>query len=141
MNHSQKRAAIWTAASLTLSIVLVLALYVAGVDEEPLSLWIVRVGAITLTLFVLLYAFSVRWWEFWIGRALMVSSTGTAGLIDLALLNRVIGREYALAEPLLLSVLVFMSMGGVLKLVALLVDKVPLWTGRRPRHFGRHTRR
>lgn len=123
----------WTAVILVACIVIVIGLYEAGADPDAMALWIVRLGALPLTLFVLLYGLTVRWWEFWIGRALMVSSTGTAALIDLALLNREIGRSYALAEPLLLAVLVFMSAGGVLKLIALLVDKVPLWFGRRER--------
>jgi hypothetical protein len=131
----------WTAIILSVCVATVIGLYCAGVDSDAMGLWIVRVGAVPLTLFVLLYGFTVRWWEFWIGRALMVSSTGTAALIDLALLNRQIGREYALAEPLLLAVLVFMSAGGVLKLVALLVDKVPLWRGKRIRRVPESSER
>lgn len=129
-----------TGLILLASVVGCLVIYYRGGDAETLELWIVRMGAPATSLFVLLYGFTVRWWEFWIGRALMVSSTGMAALCDLALLNRTIGPTYALAEPLLITVLVFISMGGVLKLVALLVDKVPLWTGRRPRRLGRHAR-
>lgn len=121
----------WTALTLLASVLVVLATYWAGVDPAPLSLWVVGVGAPALTLFVLLYAVTVPWRDEWITRALMVSSIGTAGLIDLALLNRVLPPEYLFQQELLLTVLVFMSAGGWLKLVALLVEKVPQWRKRR----------
>lgn len=124
----------WTALILLTSVLTTLLLFELGVDPEPLSLWVVGLGAPALTLFVFLYGFTVRWQETWIGRALMVSSTGTAGLIDLALLNRVLPPNYPGQQELLLTVLVFMSAAGWLKLLALLRDKIPLWLGRRSRH-------
>lgn len=121
----------WTALTLLASVLAVLGLYWAGVDPAPLSLWVVGIGAPALTTFVFLYAVTVPWQNEWITRALMVSSIGTAGLIDLALLNRVLPPNYFGQQELLLTVLVFMSAGGFLKLVALLVDKVPAWVQRR----------
>lgn len=121
----------WTALTLLTSVAITLTLFELGVDPEPLSLWVVGVGAPALTLFVVLYAFTVPWRGEWITRALMVSSLGTAGLIDLALLNRVLPPDYPLQQELLLTVLVFMSAGGWLKLLALLRDKVPSWLSRK----------
>lgn len=133
MTDSSKRATWWTAAILLASVVVAIGLFHLGAPIEPLSLWIVSIGAPATTLFVILYGVTVRWWEFWIGRALMVSSTGMALLVDIALLNRILPPEYPLQQELLLTLLVFISAGGVLKLLALLVDKVPLWLGRRGR--------
>lgn len=139
MTDSHRRTnaeALWTGLILLASVAFVLALYALGAAYDPLSLWIVGVGAPALTAFVFLYGFTVRWQEMWIGRALMVSSIGTAALIDMALLRRVFpGFPYW--DQVFLTVLVFMSMGGFLKLTALLVDKVPLWRGRRSRRRDR----
>ena len=131
----RNNAARWTAGLLGLSVAVAIGLLELGVPYEPLSLWIVGIGAPALTLFVLIYGFTARWSQHWIGRALMVSSTGTAALIDVALLNRVVTLPTWFIEPLLLAVLVFMSAGGVLKLLALLIDKVPIW--RRKWRHGR----
>lgn len=133
MTDTNKRDARWTAVVLAASVVISLALLESGVPYEPLSLWIIGVGGVALTGFVVLYGLTVRWWEFWIGRALMVSSIGTAALIDVSLINRVWPMSQGVLEALVLTVVVFMSAGGVLKLLALLVDKVPLWRGRRRR--------
>lgn len=127
----------WTAAFLIVSVVGVLTLYHTGTDPDSLAIWVLRIGAPATSLFVFLYGFTVRWWEFWIGRALMVSSTGMALLCDVALLNRVYPKGYPLQEDVVLTLLCFISMGGFLKLTALLVDKVPLWLGWRGRHGSR----
>jgi hypothetical protein len=126
----------WTALILFASVAICLTLFELGVPYDPLTMWIVGFGAASTTLFVLLYGFTVRWQQTWIGRALMVSSAGTAGLLDVALANRVLPQDYRLQHDLILIVLVFMSTGGCLKLLALLLDKVPLWRGKRLRRGG-----
>lgn len=126
-----------TALVLFAAVALCLGLYYSGVAAEPLEIWIVRLGAPATSLFVILYGTTVRWWEFWIGRALMVSSTGMAAFCDLALANRSYKIPLWLLEPLIITVFCFISVGGILKLIALLVDKVPLWMGWRPRHVLR----
>lgn len=133
-DHSYMTEARWTAIFLIASVAVVLTLYHTGTNPDALAIWVLRVGAPATSLFVLLYGFTVRWWEFWIGRALMVSSTGMALLCDVALLNRVFPDGYPLQQDVILTLLCFISMGGFLKLIALLVDKVPLWLGWRPRH-------
>lgn len=78
-------------------------------------------GAIPTTLFVAIYGLSNHWWRSWIGRALLVSTTGLALLFDLSLLNH----YHPLAITLTWSNVVvgFVALGGWLKLVALLTDK------------------
>lgn len=127
----------WTALSLLASVAIVLTLYHTGTDPDALAIWVLRIGAPATSLFVILYGFTVRWWEFWIGRALMVSSTGMAMLCDVALLNRLFPKGYPLQQDVILTLLCFISMGGFLKLLALLVDKVPLWFGWRGKHVTR----
>lgn len=126
MNRTN-RAARWTGVALAVSVAVAIGLYWAGVPYEPLTLWIVGVGGPFLTLFVLVYAFTSRWSDYWVGRALVVSSIGTAALIDVSLLNKLVEIPRWLLEPLFLTILVFMSAGGVLKFLALVIDKVPIW--------------
>jgi hypothetical protein len=135
VTQSQQRQTRWTAVVLVVSIVVTITLYELGVHIDPLSLWVVGLGGPPLTVFCVLYYFTVPWKDEWITRALMVSSIGTAGLIDLALLRRLFP-GFPLYDECVLTVLVFMSAGGILKLLALLRDKVPTWRARRRRRLA-----
>lgn len=61
----------------------------AWFTEPTLQGWSVRllhVCAVGQTLFVLLWA-TLRWWQRWVGRALMVKSVALALFLDTALVN------------------------------------------------------
>ena len=75
------------------------------------------------TLFPLIYGFTVRWWTFPIGRALMVSSTGLGLLIDISLIYQWLGDDYFLRDVVRLSVYGFIVAGAWLKLIAILIEK------------------
>src|SRR5690242_7181820 len=75
------------------------------------------------TLFPLIYGFTVRWWTFPIGRALMVSSSALGLLVDISLLYNWLGDDYALRDVVRLTVFALISAGAWLKLVAILLEK------------------
>lgn len=75
------------------------------------------------TLFPLIYGFTVRWWTFPIGRALMVSSTALGLLVDISLAYQWLGDDYYLRDVVRLTVFSLISLGAWLKLVAILLEK------------------
>lgn len=124
-----------TAALLWLGPVLILA---ALITASALVLGVLATGVLLIvgaapayTVFAFLYLTTVRWWTFWIGRALAVSSTATAMLLDIALLYHWLGDNYALRYVVLLTVYTFIFCGGWLKLFALVHEKG--WLRRRGR--------
>ena len=75
------------------------------------------------TVFPFAYAWISRgiWWRTPTGRALMVSSTGLALLINISLVYRVLG-DYALRDTVRLSVFALIAVGVWLKLGALVYE-------------------
>lgn len=75
--------------------------------------------------FPMVYAFTTRWWETLVGRALLVKSTSTLLLISLALLVRGFEINPAVADVLRLVVMFLIFLGVNLMCLALLREKWP----------------
>ena len=90
---------------------------------DTAAILLVLSAAPPATLFPLIYGFTVRWWTFPIGRALMVSSTALGLLIDISLLYNWLGDDYYLRDVVRLTVFSLISAGAWLKLVAILLEK------------------
>ena len=90
---------------------------------DTAAILLVLSAAPPATLFPLIYGFTVRWWTFPIGRALMVSSSALGMLIDISLLYNWLGDDYALRDVVRLTVFSLISAGAWLKLVAILLEK------------------
>lgn len=71
------------------------------------------------TLFALLYTFTRPWWTTMIGRAMLISSTGLALLVDISLLYRWLGDDYALRDAVRLTVFWVVCAGAWWKFGAL----------------------
>ena len=86
-----------------------------------LSEWLIQLTGPPITVFTLWYGLTVRWWSFWIGRALMVSSASFALLIDLSLAQY----WFEWVPPMwqVLAVLALVCAGAWLKLTALVIEK------------------
>lgn len=115
-------------------VAVVLLLEVFGIDPDLLAVIIIGCAAPPATGFVLLYAFTVRWWTFWIGRALFISTTGMTALIDLSLLFNWLGNDYPGRDIVRNTVFFYVALGAALKFASILIDKLPLWRGKRARH-------
>ena len=76
-----------------------------------------------ITLFTVLYGLTTKWWQQWIGRALFLSSMGLALLVDISLLYRVLGDDYALRDVVRLTVYSIIFLGAWFKLIALGVTR------------------
>lgn len=75
------------------------------------------------TAFVLVYAFTTRWWRNgFLGYALLFSSLGLAMLVDAALAVRLLG-EYQLRQEILMLIFTFICLGAWAKIIALGVEK------------------
>jgi hypothetical protein len=93
------------------------------VSADTAAVLLVLLAAPAATLFPLIYGFTVRWWTFWIGRALMVSSTALGLLIDISLIYNWLGDDYFLRDVVRLTVFGMIAAGAWLKLIAILVEK------------------
>lgn len=111
-------------------------IYFQVVAPEHLALWTVWVAFGCIFPFVLIYGFTVKWWTFWIGRALLISSVAFAALTGLSVLLQWLGPKYWGRTYIVNSVLTLIAIGAAAKLFAVLNDKIPLWLGRRERHGG-----
>lgn len=85
---------------------------------------LVAATAPAATLFAIIYGFTTPWWRTAIGRALLVSSTALALLVDISLLYKVFGDNYVLRDAVRLTVYALVCAGAWLKLAALVVEKV-----------------
>lgn len=85
---------------------------------------LVIAAAPAATLFPFVYAWVARgiWWRTPTGRALMASSTGLALLIDISLVYKAFGDDYALRDAVRLSVYALIALGAWLKFGALLYE-------------------
>lgn len=80
------------------------------------------------TLFAVVYGFTVSWWETTIGRAMLISSTGLALLVDISLVYKWLGDDYALRDVVRLFVFALVFLGACYKFAALVREK---WLVRR----------
>lgn len=79
------------------------------------------IGAITYTVFAIAYPVWARtvWWRVPVGRALVVSSSASALLLDLTLLFRVVDLTPLAAAIVTAALVVLIAAGGLLKVGAL----------------------
>lgn len=100
-------------------------------SAEVVILFLVAACAPPLTLFPFIYAWVARgaWWTVPAGRAIMISTTSLAALVDLTLARRALG-DYPYREEILAVVMVGICAGAWLKFGALIHDS---YKGRRDR--------
>lgn len=84
---------------------------------------LIALAGVAYTLFVVLYAATVRWWDSLAAIALMISSSGLMLLINISLLYQWLGDDYYLREVVRLTVFFWIGVGGWVKLVALVWSK------------------
>ena len=91
-------------------------------SADTAAVILVLVAAPAATLFPICYAWISRglWWRTPAGRALMVSSTALALLIDISLAYQWLGDDYAARDVVRLTVYALIATGAWLKLGALL---------------------
>jgi hypothetical protein len=94
------------------------------VSADVAAVLLVVAAAPAATVFPFLYAWVARgvWWRTPTGRALMVSSTALALLIDISLAYQAFGDDYALRDLVRLSVFGLIAVGAWLKLGALVYE-------------------
>lgn len=98
---------------------------------DTIALMLVIGTAPPATLFALVYGFTTPWWRTMIGRALLISSTGLALLVDISLLYQWLGDQYALRDVVRLMVYAFIFLGAWLKLASLATEKYRAYRARR----------
>lgn len=93
-------------------------------SADTVSLLLIVVAAPPLTMFVPYYAWVARglWWRNPAGRALMVSTSGLALLVDISLLYAVFGDDYPLRDVVRLTVYAWIALGSWLKFGALVYE-------------------
>jgi len=89
---------------------------------DTIAAVLVLLAAPPATLFPLLYVW-LPWWRSAVGRALMVSSTGLALLIDVSLARMWLGEDYPLRDAVRLTVYTLITVGVYFKLAALLITQ------------------
>lgn len=101
-------------------------------SAETAAVALIIIAAPAATLFPFVYGWVARgvWWHNPTGRALMASSVGLALLIDIALIYKAFGDDYALRDAVRLSVYALIALGAWLKLGALLYE----WAKSRETH-------
>jgi hypothetical protein len=93
-------------------------------SADVIAVILVAATAPPATLFALIYGFTSPWWRTAIGRALLVSSTALALLVDISLLYQAFGDNYALRDAVRLTVFSLVCAGAWMKFGALVVEKV-----------------
>ena len=93
-------------------------------SHDTLAAWLIILAAPAATCFPFLYAWVGRgvWWRSPAGRALMVSSSGLALLIDVSLIYQAFGDDYPGRNAVRLIVFAFIAAGAWLKLGALVYE-------------------
>lgn len=112
--------------------------YVVEPSAERVVEWLVYGTAPPATLFALIYGLTTPWWRSLIGRALLVSSTALALLVDLALLFQWLGPEYLGRSYVRVTVFGLVCLGAWLKFAALVGMKID---SRRSRRIDRELSR
>lgn len=75
-----------------------------------------------VTLFALLYVFKAKWWRTLLGKALAVNATGMMLLVDIALVNLLLGREAKDIVRVVVYAVIFA--GSWLLLIAFIRERV-----------------
>lgn len=88
---------------------------------ETVAIGLVIGMAVPATLFAVIYMFTSPWWTTVIGRAMLISTTALALLVDISLLYYWRGGD--VPEPLTLTVYAWIFLGAWWKLGALVVTK------------------
>jgi hypothetical protein len=88
-------------------------------NADLIALLLVLAAAPAITAFALWYGLTAPWYRSAAGRALFVSSTGLAMLIDISLLYKWLGDDYWLRDAVRLFVYAWIAAGAWLKLGAL----------------------
>lgn len=102
--------------------------HMSALDWALVLIW---TGAVPQTAFLLLYGFGgYHWWLSWIGRALFTSSLGLMLLLDMSLLQYYFPTLIGTRPWLTNALLVVVAAGAVLKLAAILYDKLPAFRRR-----------
>lgn len=116
---------LWTKVRLVWAIVFIVVLAIALRPwADTAAVVIVAAIAPPATLFAIIYGFTVPWWETMIGRAMLISSTGLALLVDISLLYQVFGDNYAARDVVRLSVFLIVCAGAWWKFAALVNEKL-----------------
>lgn len=92
-------------------------------NADLLAVVLILAAAPPATLFPLLYGLTAPWWRAWIGRALFASSLGLGLLIDISLLYKVFGDNYALRDVVRLSVYFIIVCGAWLTFTAWIIER------------------
>lgn len=74
--------------------------------------------------FALLYMLASPWWTTAIGRAMLISSTALALLVDIALIYQWLGDDYRFRDAVRLTVYLWICLGAWWKFGALVIQKV-----------------
>lgn len=93
-------------------------------SADAAALILTALAAPPLTLFVPYYAWVARrsWWRNPAGRALMVSTSGLALLVDISLLYLVFGDDYPYRDAVRIAVYLWIVVGAWLKFGALVYE-------------------
>lgn len=104
-------------------------------SADTAAVLLIVIAAPAATIFPLWYGLTVRWWTFWIGRALMMSSLGLGLLIDISLVYQWLGDDYFLRDIVRLTVYSIIAAGAWLKLISLAIEKFHARRHREARHL------
>lgn len=93
-------------------------------NADLLAAFLVTAAAPPLTLFPFFYAWIARgvWWRASAGRALMVSTTGLALLVDISLAYQVFGDDYPYRDVVRNTVYALIAAGAWLKFGSLIYE-------------------
>lgn len=80
---------------------------------------------VPITGFLLVYGFRARWWESWVGRALLFSKVGLWLLLTIAALRWIFGLDYFGRDVIRISAMAIVAVGAALMFYALLKEIVP----------------
>lgn len=91
---------------------------------EDWATWLIRIAAVSQTLFVILYGGFSPWWRNRVGRALFTKAFALMLLLDISLINQWIGHPYPLMEQIAIAVIGLVTVGAVMQLSALVLEKL-----------------
>lgn len=102
---------------------------------DIIAVGILLATAPAITLFSIIYGLTSPWYRTLIGRALFVSSSGLAMLVDISLVYQWLGDNYALRDVVRISVFSYICLGAWLKLTAVVSEKWHAWKHGSKDHF------
>lgn len=93
-------------------------------SADTAATWLIMAAAPPLTIFPIAYTIIARglWWRASAGRALMVSTTGLALLVDITIAYQWLGDDYPFRDAVRLTVFALIVAGAWLKLGSLLYE-------------------